>query len=78
MHMQKILVFGQLTDIIGDTSLMIPYVTSCAELKENLFEKFPALNSKTFLIAVDNKIVKEDFLFQEGSVIALLPPFSGG
>lgn len=53
-------------------------VTTVGEVRLQLETKFPALKGMRYLIAVDKKIVADDGLLREGSVVALLPPFSGG
>lgn len=76
--MQDILVFGQLADAVATSTITIEKTDSVAALKIKLFDKYPQLQDKTFLIAVDNKIASDDGLISDESVIALLPPFSGG
>jgi sulfur-carrier protein len=76
--MLQILVFGQLTDIIGESNISIDFVPNVSELKSALNTLYPTLKDKTFTIALDNKIMPDDAEIKVGSVIALLPPFSGG
>jgi sulfur-carrier protein len=76
----KIHVFGQLIDVVeGSEILLEDKVQTVHNLKEVLFEKIPALQQKTFRIAVNNKIVDdENSPLNHGDKIALMPPFSGG
>ncbi len=69
--------YGELIDITGSDSLIMT-ADSVNELRDSLFQKFPALQSKTFLIAIGNKIVSENSKIADGDQIALLPPFAGG
>ena len=48
-----------------------------ADLKEQLFDKYPELKSKEFQVAQNQEIVSNDTLIS-GEELALLPPFSGG
>ncbi|RAI97837.1 molybdopterin synthase catalytic subunit/molybdopterin synthase sulfur carrier subunit [Chitinophaga skermanii] len=74
----EVLVFGQLTDITGSTSLQLPTVASSDELREMLHTQFPSLKSITYLIAINKKIAKQNMVIDQHAEIALLPPFSGG
>lgn len=71
-------VFGQLAESMGTGSLQAPVFEDTGKLKNWLSEKFPALLQTTFVIAVDKKISPDNIPLQANSVIALLPPFSGG
>jgi molybdopterin converting factor small subunit len=53
-------------------------ITSTKELKEILLSRFPRLAEIVFNIAVDTVIIEEDTRLKPGSIVALLPPFSGG
>jgi molybdopterin synthase sulfur carrier subunit len=74
----SILPFGKLADILSTQEWEMAGVTTAGEVRLQLETKFPALKGMRYLIAVDKKIVKDDSLLGEGSVVALLPPFSGG
>lgn len=73
-----ILVFGQLTDITGNGRIVLPWVSSSDALLEKIYESYPALRVKTFLLSVDQRIVRDNCPILTTSKIALLPPFSGG
>ena len=73
--------YGALTDITGSGVLgfAIPQsVISAAELMSLLIERYPALEGKTFRIAVNERFVDEEFEVGSGDNVALMPPFSGG
>jgi molybdopterin converting factor small subunit len=76
--MLEVLVFGELVDIIGSEKLSIAYCSNTNELYSLLYDKFPALQNKTFLVAQNNLIISTQDSIIKGSEIALLPPFSGG
>ena len=73
--------YGALTDITGSGVLgfAIPQpVISAAELMSLLIERYPALEGKTFRIAVNERFVTGEFEVGSGDYVALMPPFSGG
>ena len=73
--------YGALSDITGSGVLgfAIPQpVISAAELMSLLLVRYPALDGKTFRIAVNERFVDEEFAVGSGDNVALMPPFSGG
>ncbi len=74
----NIKVFGQLTDVFRQENIVVENASDIAELKKRLIAAFPALAEKTFVVAVNKKIIHENISLTEHSEIALLPPFSGG
>lgn len=73
----KIIIFGQLTDITGN-SVSLHDVTDTDNLVKTMNQLYPGLADKKYLVAVDKKIISENSLLKENSTVALLPPFSGG
>lgn len=71
-------VFGQLAEIIGSSSLTIPFTATTGDLKNKLLQNYPALLHSKFVIALDKKIQTNDVEITPGANLALLPPFSGG
>lgn len=74
----KVLVFGQLEDATGTSCATIQRVEDTSALVELLCLRYPGLKGKKFMVALDQKIIKENTPIMEGAHIALLPPFSGG
>ncbi len=74
----NIIIFGQIADITGTSSLTVENVADTSQLIERLTVTYPALASAKYAIAVDKKIVKENTALTNNNTIALLPPFSGG
>ena len=74
----SIFVFGQLVDITGTGNIFLPMVSDSNALQEILNERFPALRTVSYVIAVDKKLVIGNTALTPQSSIALLPPFSGG
>ena len=73
----NIIIFGQLTDIAG-SSLTLKNIADTNNLIKELHNLYPALAKAKFAIAVDKKVVNENTTLTENSIVALLPPFSGG
>lgn len=74
----KIIVFGQLTDIIESNELTLGANTDTNNLTNELQKLYPALKDKKYMIAVDKQIITSNTMLTEGNTVALLPPFSGG
>ncbi|HSV12554.1 MAG TPA: MoaD/ThiS family protein [Hanamia sp.] len=74
----EIKVFGQLKDILHHDNISIESVNNVEELKKQLQYLFPDLSRKSFVVAVNRKVIHENILLQHDAEIALLPPFSGG
>ena len=72
-----IITFGQITELSA-TQINIDAVVDTAMLKQRLGELYPVLLDKKYAIAIDKMIISENTIINEGSIIALLPPFSGG
>lgn len=71
-------VFGQLTDLTGSAALRISGVRDTDELRTLLAERYPPLKDHPYAIAVDRKIVSVNMDLEPGSIVVLMPPFSGG
>jgi len=73
----NIIIFGRLADIAG-SSLALENVADTNTLVKELHILYPALADAKYLIAVNKKVVNENTSLTENSIVALLPPFSGG
>ena len=74
----NILFFGQLTDITDTGTIMLDNIADTSALIKMLHEKFPALATSKYVIAVNKKIITGNTLLTNNCTVALLPPFSGG
>lgn len=74
----RIILFGQLTDIVDSSTLTLTGVADTNGLINELNKLYPALADTKFMIAVDKQTITENTILKEDSVVALLPPFSGG
>jgi len=73
----NIIFFGQLADIAG-TSVFINGVADTDSLITALHNTYPALARAKYVIAVDKRVITSNTLVNGKTVVALLPPFSGG
>jgi molybdopterin synthase sulfur carrier subunit len=74
----NVIVFGQLTDIMGNRPLTVDDVADTGQLIQRLNERYPALVSAPYIIAVDKQIVNGNTVLTGNNTVALLPPFAGG
>jgi sulfur-carrier protein len=74
----QVIVFGQLTDIVGHQPVTVADATDTVQLIQQLNERYPALASASYIIAVDKQIVSGTTLLTGDHTVALLPPFAGG
>ena len=72
------MIFGQLTDIIKSNTLTLTDTIDTKGLVDELKKQYPALSQAKYLLAVDKQTVTENTILKDGSIVALLPPFSGG
>lgn len=74
----QILFFGQIIDITGSSELVMDTVPDTDTLRELLREQFPHLANIRYALAVDKQLSTTNTPLNDQSVVALLPPFSGG
>jgi len=70
--------FGQFIEMAGSNTLQVEGVQDTDGLRRKLESMFHDLQSIPYLVAVDKDITTGNTSLQETSVIALLPPYSGG
>lgn len=74
----KILSFGKIADLLPAAQWDMTEVETVQDVRDQLEKQFPELRGLRYLIAVDKKIADDAMALAENSVVALLPPFSGG
>ena len=74
----KILVFGMLVEDIGNDEVEIEVSADTESLKEILFNCYPALRTRQFMIAVNKQKINGNLELNPNDEIALIPPFAGG
>ena len=72
-----IILFGRLADIAGN-SILVNDIADTDSLINALQNTYPALAEAKYVIAVNKQVITSNTLLNENSVVALLPPFSGG
>jgi molybdopterin converting factor small subunit len=72
----KVIMFGKLADIAGNSISVNARDTD--SLITLLHKDYPALSNTKYVIAVDKQIINGNTVLNNDSVVALLPPFSGG
>jgi sulfur-carrier protein len=73
----KIILFGRLAEIAG-SAVFVTDVADTDSLISALRKTYPAIAEAKYVIAVDKRVITSNTLLNEKSVVALLPPFSGG
>lgn len=76
--MIKVWVYGQLEDVTGASVITLENIFDTDMLTQNLFQQYPLLRDKKFLMAINQQVVTEKTAIDSNAEIALLPPFSGG
>ena len=74
----RIMIFGQLTDIINSSTLTLTDIADTNSLVNELNKLYPALADSKYIMAVNKQTVIANTILKEDSTVALLPPFSGG
>lgn len=70
--------FGMLTELIGENSIVMENVNNTDELMEKLILVYPKLASQSYILAINNTIVKSNMDIMNDCNVACMPPFSGG
>ena len=74
----RIMIFGQLTDIINTSTLTLTDIADTNGLVNELNKLYPALAGSNYIMAVNKQTIAANTILKEDSIVALLPPFSGG
>ncbi len=77
--MNKVMFFAHLRDAVGAESIELPLTgKTVADLKEILLEQYKSLKLDTVMIAINEEFAVNDEVINDGDVVALIPPVSGG
>jgi sulfur-carrier protein len=74
----QIKIFGQLTDIINSHELNLTGIPDTNSLVTELNKRYPSLAGSRYMMAVNKQTITANTVLKEDSIVALLPPFSGG
>jgi sulfur-carrier protein len=74
----QVKIFGQLTEIVNSHELTITDISDTNSLINELNKRYPSLSGSRYIVAVNKQTVTSNTVLSDDSVVALLPPFSGG
>jgi sulfur-carrier protein len=73
-----VLFFGVLTEITGTGTKFYNDVRNLDDLKIRVADDYPEIVHYDFMVSLNNEIISENPVLNDGDEIALLPPFAGG
>ena len=74
----KLLYFGILSELAGQTEEEIQFVGSLQELRKQIVHKYAGFEEHPFQIAINQKIAQDELQLAGSEEVAFLPPFTGG
>ena len=74
----KVLFFGVLAEVTGTNFTYFRNVKSLEELKLRIQNDFQEVVHYNYRFSLNNVLVDNDPLLNDGDEVALLPPFAGG
>jgi len=74
----QVMIFGQLTDIVNSHELTLTGISDTNSLVRELNNRYPLLAGSRYVMAVDKQTITTNTVLNDDSIVALLPPFSGG
>ena len=74
----KVVVFGVLTDVIGNSVFEMEAPSDSDTLIQILGNSYPFLQNYRFEIAINKQKINSNITLNEMDEVALLPPYSGG
>ena len=74
----QVMIFGQLTDIVNSHELTLTGISDTNSLVSELNNRYPLLAGSRYVMAVNKQTITSNTVLNDDSIVALLPPFSGG
>jgi molybdopterin converting factor small subunit len=74
----KVLFFGVLAEVTGTKTKHYREVKSIGDLIHRIQDKYPEVIHYNFEISLNNEIISDDPILNDGDEVSLLPPFAGG
>lgn len=74
----NVLFFGVLAEVAQTNIKHYRDVNSFGDLRLRIQDDFPEIIHYNFRISVNNEIINNDPVLNDGDEVALLPPFTGG
>ena len=72
------MIFGQLSDIVNSHELTLTGISDTNSLVSELNNRYPLLAGSRYVMAVNKQTITANTVLNDDSIVALLPPFSGG
>ena len=76
--MLEILYFAQIKEKIGKSREEIAYSATVEQVLTVLKEQYPILHELKYMVAVNEEYALPTTILNDGDVLALIPPVSGG
>ncbi|HCL06130.1 MAG TPA: molybdopterin synthase sulfur carrier subunit [Chitinophagaceae bacterium] len=73
-----ILLFGQLAEQVGAKQISLEGFSDSETLIKALQQQYPVLSQSKYIVAINQEIISGNTALSDNSIVALLPPFSGG
>lgn len=75
----KVLLFAQVKEQLGNSEMQVSFSGGTVkEFKEYMVTNYPLHSLDNMMIAVNEEFAEETALINEGDVVAIIPPVSGG
>lgn len=74
----KVLFFGVLAETTGQAQIDVEGITDSVELNKLMRKNYPGLQTHTYRMAVNRKLIDSDIALKKTDEVAFLPPFAGG
>jgi molybdopterin converting factor small subunit len=74
----KVLFFGVLAEVTGSDCKYYNEVRSLGDLRLRIQDDFPEIVHYSYRISLNNVILDNEPLLNDGDELALMPPFAGG
>lgn len=74
----KVLFFGVLAEVTGLNCRHYNEVKTTSDLNIRIADDFPEVIHYNFRVSVNNEIINNDTVLNDGDEVALMPPFAGG
>jgi molybdopterin converting factor small subunit len=73
-----LLTFGKIKEICNFSQKQMQNISDTEILVQNLKSEYPEMGNIPFKISINNEIISKFTELNDGDIVALLPPFSGG
>jgi molybdopterin converting factor small subunit len=71
----KVLFFGVLAEVTGTNCKHYREVKSIGDLKHRIQDDFPEVVHYNFRVSLNNEIIDDNLLLNDGDEVTLMPPF---